>query len=89
LLDLLVFLLAELSLVDEERLLGVGNGEVVALLVVLDEGLRGIVDLNMVHGTLGEVEVGHLVDTVVTVVGDDGLADDFLFDFVLFPAFLL
>ena len=89
LLDLLVVFGAELSLVNEEGLLGVGDGEVVPLLVVFDQSLRGVVDLDVVHGTLGEIEVGDLVDTVVSVVSNDGLADDFLLDFVLFPAFLL
>lgn len=89
LLHLLVILVSELALIDEKGLLGIGDGQVVALLVVFDQSFRLVVDLDMVHGTLSEVEVGDFVDAVITVVSDHGLADDFLLDFVLFPAFFL
>lgn len=89
LLHLLIFFSAEFALVHEEGLLGVGNSEVVPLLVVFDQSLRRVVDLHVVHGTLGEVEVSHLVNAVVSVIRNDRLANNFLLDFVFFPSFFL
>lgn len=54
-LDLLIVFLAKLSLVNQKGLLGVGDGEIITFLVIIHERLRGVVDLNMVHGVLGKV----------------------------------
>lgn len=48
-----------------------------------------VVDLDMVLRGLGEVYVGDLVDSEVAVVCNDWFADEFVFDFAVFPAFFL
>jgi hypothetical protein len=89
LLDLLVVLGSKFALVDQQGLFGVGNVERVGFLIILNEGLRFVVDLNVVHGTLGEIYVGDFVNAKVAVVSDHWLTNDLLLDLTFFPSFLL
>lgn len=89
LLDLLVVLGSKLALVDQQGLLGVGYVEGVSFLIILNEGLGFVVDLNVVHGTLGEIHIGDLVNAEVAVVSDHWLTNDLLLDLTFFPSFLL
>lgn len=88
-LDDLFFLFADFPLVNQQGLSLVGDVDVVTLLVVVSERDRLVVDLDVLRNWLGEVDVGHFVDSVVAVISNDGLADDFVLDFTLFPAFFL
>lgn len=89
LLDLLVVLGSKFALVDQQGLLGVGYVEGVSFLIILNEGLGFVVDLNVVHGTLGEIHIGDLVNAEVAVVSDHWLTNDLLLDLTFFPSFLL
>jgi hypothetical protein len=61
----------------------------VPFLVVIDQGLRGIVDLHMVHRCSREVKVSNFVDSVVSIVSNNWFSNNFIFDLVFFPAFFL
>ena len=89
LLDLLVVLGSKFALVDQQGLLGVGYVEGVSFLIILNEGLGFVVDLNVVHGTLGEIHIGDLINAEVAVVSDHWLTNDLLLDLTFFPSFLL
>ena len=63
-----------LLLVDDQGLTLLLDDQVVARLVVLRERLLLVLELEDRGRVLGEVDVVHLVDAVVAVVGDDRLA---------------
>ena len=43
----------------------------------------------MIHRTFGEVDVCDLVNSIISIVSNNRFSDDFLFNFVFFPAFFL
>lgn len=88
-LDLLIVFLAKLSLINQKRLFSVGNGEVVSFLVIIHQRLGSIIDLNVVHRVFGKVQVSDLIDSVISIISNNGFSNDFVFDFVFFPSFFL
>jgi len=51
--------------------------------------LGSVVDLHVIHGGFGKVQIGDFVNSVISVISNHRFTDDFIFDFAFFPAFFL